>query len=388
MAREGSARAFEEITRRYQRRLRSYCTQFVGPAQAEDAVQQAFLSAYVALRGESRREIALRPWLYRIARNCAIDLLRSTPPDHEQLDLEYDGVPQPPRLVEQKEEMGRLVAALQRLPEGQRRALTLRELEGRSYEEISQTMGQTGPGVRQMIFRARTALRSGFAVLLPVGSLRSRILGSQPPVPDAYHVVAVTKVSSGGGLEAVGVLAAAALGLFTGMPAAPAPQPAASQPVSGLTQTAIGPRVQETGVAPSHLSISSGETGLRLFVAGRHVTASAPVAGAPRTYSVAGSAGRQQPPPAAPAQPGAGPGDPTADSGVAASGLPPAASEPSTPAGDETAQQSDGDGTGEQPAATGQAADASDDDAVGAQTSGPADPGAQCAASCDEAPIA
>ena len=214
--------------------------------------------------------------------NCAIDLLRSTPPDHEQLDLEYDGVPQPPRLVEQKEELGRLVAALQRLPEGQRRALTLRELEGRSYEEISQTMGQTGPGVRQMIFRARTALRSGFAVLLPAGSLRSRILGSQPPVPEAYHVVAVTKVSSGGGLEAVGVLAAAALGLFTGVPAAPGPQPAASQPVPGLTQAAINPPAERTGIAPSHPSFSSGATGLRLFVAGRHVTASAPVAVAPR----------------------------------------------------------------------------------------------------------
>ena len=80
-------------------------------------------------------------WLYKIARNCAIDLLRSRPPDHEQLDLEFDGVPQPPRLVEQKEEIGTLVSALRELPEGQRRALTLRELEGRSYSEISAELG-------------------------------------------------------------------------------------------------------------------------------------------------------------------------------------------------------------------------------------------------------
>ena len=116
------------------------------------------------------------------------------------------------------------------------------------------------------------------------------------------------------------------------------PQPAAGQPVPGLTQAAISSPAEGTGIAPSHPSIYSGAPGLRLFVAGRNVTASAPVAGAPRTYSVAGSAGRHQPPPTTSAQPGVGPADPAADSGVAVSGLPPAASEPSTPAGDETAE--------------------------------------------------
>ena len=155
LVRDGSAAAFEEISARYRRRLHVYCVRLVGPAHAEDVVQQALLRAYLSLRRGDLRHVALRAWLYRIARNCAIDLLRSRPPEHEQLDLEFDGVPQPPRLVEQKEEIGTLVSAMRELPEGQRRALTLSELEGRSYSEISAELGQTGPGVRQLIFRAR-----------------------------------------------------------------------------------------------------------------------------------------------------------------------------------------------------------------------------------------
>ena len=77
------------------------------PSRAEDAVQQTFLQAFLALRDGSDREIALRAWLYRIAHNCSIDLLRKGSPDYEQLDLEYDGVAQPPTLFEQREEIRR-----------------------------------------------------------------------------------------------------------------------------------------------------------------------------------------------------------------------------------------------------------------------------------------
>src|SRR5437660_13246 len=69
LTRAGSERAFAEIMRRYQRPLYVFCLQFLGAGRAEDAVQQAFLQAFVALRDGAHREIALRPWLYRIARN-------------------------------------------------------------------------------------------------------------------------------------------------------------------------------------------------------------------------------------------------------------------------------------------------------------------------------
>src|SRR4051812_23208488 len=67
LARSGSERAWAEITRRYGRRLRFYCTRFVGPSRAEDDVQQTFLQAFLSLRDGSHREIVLRAWLYRIA---------------------------------------------------------------------------------------------------------------------------------------------------------------------------------------------------------------------------------------------------------------------------------------------------------------------------------
>src|SRR3954451_19098383 len=223
LVRDGSPAAFEEISTRYRRRLHAYCVRLVGPAHAEDVVQQALLRAYLSLRRGDLRHVALRAWLYRIARNCAIDLLRSGPPDHEQLDLQFDGVPQPPRLVEQKEEIGTLVSAMRSLPEGQRRPLTLRELEGRSYDEISAELGQTGPRVRQLIFRARERLRAGAAAILPVGLFR-RVAGHQPPMIEAHHTAIVAKVSSGGTLEAVGAMTAAAITLLAGSAVAPSPR--------------------------------------------------------------------------------------------------------------------------------------------------------------------
>jgi RNA polymerase sigma factor (sigma-70 family) len=175
LARGGSDDAFAEIVRRYQRPLRGYCSRIVDPGRAEDAVQQAFLHALRALRGPDRRELALKAWLFAIARNCAIDLHTGrTTHTFEELDGGApDAAPSPPRLVEQREEISQLMTGLQRLPDGQRRALLLRELEGRSYEEIGVEIGRTPSGVRQTIFRARTALREAVAVFAPPLWLRA-----------------------------------------------------------------------------------------------------------------------------------------------------------------------------------------------------------------------
>jgi RNA polymerase sigma factor (sigma-70 family) len=217
LTRAGSERAFAEIMRRYQRPLQFYCMHLVGAPRAEDAVQQAFMQAFVSLRDGARREIALRPWLYRIARNCAIDMLRKQPFDHDELDPEFDGVPQTPGVFEQKEELARVVAAIQALPEGQRRALTLRELEGRSYGEISAELGHTDSGVRQLIFRARTALRNLGAMLMPFGSLRWRLAesSSSSAVADPHQVAVAATVSSTGGGSALQAAASAVAATVT-----------------------------------------------------------------------------------------------------------------------------------------------------------------------------
>lgn len=217
LARAGSERAYEEILRRYRHQLLSYCSQLLGPTRAEDAVQQAFMQAYVALRRGGQRRIALRPWLYRISHNCSIDILRKNGRDHDQLDPEYDGVPQPPNLVEQREELQRIVEQLRALPEGQRRALTLRELEGRSYKEIAARLGHTTAGVRQLIFRAREALRKGAAALFPLAALRLKVAQHAPALGDVQQAATATAAGdpTGAGITAVGA-ALVGLGLLAG----------------------------------------------------------------------------------------------------------------------------------------------------------------------------
>ena len=274
LTRAGSERAFAEIMRRYQRPLQFYCLHLVGAPRAEDAVQQAFMQAFVALRDGERREIALRPWLYRIARNCAIDLLRKQPFEHDELDPEFDGTAQPPGLVEQKEELARIVAAIQALPERQRRALTLRELEGKSYGEISAELGHTDSGVRQLIFRARTALRNLGAVFLPLGSIRWRLLGSPSAGADPHQIVVAATVSPGGStvVQATASVFVATLALVgagapaTGRhgdgPTVPAAVHAAAAPGAGLPTPVDGARGQRRRAPAGHRADAArGENG-------------------------------------------------------------------------------------------------------------------------------
>src|SRR5947207_2838476 len=91
LTRAGNERAFEAIVQRYRRPLLQYCSRILPPARAEDAVQQAFLSAYNAIAAGDR-ELKLKPWLYRIAHNSALNLLRQNGWNHEQLDEQFDGV--------------------------------------------------------------------------------------------------------------------------------------------------------------------------------------------------------------------------------------------------------------------------------------------------------
>jgi RNA polymerase sigma factor (sigma-70 family) len=275
LTRAGSERAFAEIMRRYQRPLYVYSLQLLGAGRAEDAVQQAFLQAFISLRDGAPREIALRPWLYRIARNCSIDLLRKPGSDHDQLDPEYDGMPQPPGVLEQKEELAKLVEAILALPEGQRRALTLRELEGRSYGEISAELGHTSSGVRQLIFRARTALRNLAGIAFPFGSLRWQLLGQGGPAPAEPHqlatVAGVSAPAGGGALQAVGSILAATVTLAAGGGAGAqahraAERPAAIQAPASSNFAAAAPALL-LGVRPKHRAtgkrgeVSGGDAG-------------------------------------------------------------------------------------------------------------------------------
>jgi RNA polymerase sigma factor (sigma-70 family) len=166
LVRAGNDRAFEAIVLRYHKPLLRHCRRMLPAGRAEDAVQTVFLRALEAIRAD-RRELHLRAWLHRIARNTAIDALRRVDSHWEELDDTIDGVEPAHAAAERRARFRSVVAGVGALPERQRRALVLRELEGRSYEEIAATLGVSGAGVRQLLNRARNAMRVGAGALLP-----------------------------------------------------------------------------------------------------------------------------------------------------------------------------------------------------------------------------
>src|SRR5438270_12331121 len=142
LTRAGNGRAFEAIVTRYRRPLLRHCARLLPPGRAEDAVQQAFLNAYRAIvAGEN--ELRLRPWLYRIAHNASLNLLRQNGWGYEQLSEEIDGVETPPEALARNERLRAVLAAVRELPERQREAIVLRAVEGRSYDEIAAELGVT-----------------------------------------------------------------------------------------------------------------------------------------------------------------------------------------------------------------------------------------------------
>jgi RNA polymerase sigma factor (sigma-70 family) len=171
LVRAGYESAFEEIFRRYGAALRSYAASIVTAQRADDVTQEAFTKAYLALR-DTDKEIQLRPWLYRIVRNTALTDIRDEPKPALELDEARAAGMSPEELAEQREEIGRLMAGLSELPEPQRAAIVMWELEGLSHEQIATSLGLSGGAVRQSIYRARRALREGLGLLVPMPVLR------------------------------------------------------------------------------------------------------------------------------------------------------------------------------------------------------------------------
>jgi RNA polymerase sigma factor (sigma-70 family) len=155
----GDERAFAAIFDRYHQRLYRYCAAIVGdPQDAQDALQNTMVKVLRALPGEERR-IELKPWLYRIAHNESIDLLRRRRETRE-LDAE---LPAPGQGLAgeaaSRERLRLLIADLDELPERQRGALVMRELAGLQFAEIGTAFGTSAAVARQTLYEARLALR-------------------------------------------------------------------------------------------------------------------------------------------------------------------------------------------------------------------------------------
>jgi RNA polymerase sigma factor (sigma-70 family) len=208
LVREGYESAFEEIVRRYGRPLGRYAASIVG-GRSEDVTQDAFSKALQALR-RSDTEIELRPWLFRIVRNTALNELRDSPPSPEVLAEAIAGGSNPAEELERREELADLMRRLQALPEPQRAAIVMRELEGLGHEEIAAALGLTGGGARQAIYRARRALRDGIGMLVPLPLLQSLLAGAGPGVAETAGAAGMGAAGLGGAAGAGVVLKATA----------------------------------------------------------------------------------------------------------------------------------------------------------------------------------
>src|SRR4051812_41293220 len=158
--RAGHDEAFGTIHDRYRQRLFAYARQMLGGARsdAEDVMQDVFLRAYHALRAD-RRPVALRAWLYRVAHNRCIDQLRRPTPAPEDIyDLNRGVSTDLLAEAERREDLRRLIADVRALPDQQRSALLMREMEGLSYNELAAALGVTVPAIKSLLVRARVAL--------------------------------------------------------------------------------------------------------------------------------------------------------------------------------------------------------------------------------------
>jgi len=160
MTRRGNQAAFEMLVQRYQPRLLAFCRHMLGSKEdAEDVLQEVFAAAYNALLADERA-INTRPWLYRIARNRSLNHLRKPRPSgQDSMDIfERDNGVTTADTVHKREEFRQIVSDVGELPETQRTALLLREIDALSYEQIAETMDTTIPSVKSLLVRARVSL--------------------------------------------------------------------------------------------------------------------------------------------------------------------------------------------------------------------------------------
>jgi RNA polymerase sigma factor (sigma-70 family) len=158
LVRAGDEPAFEALYDRHHRGILGFCRHMLGSVEeAEDAVQHTFLAAYRSLAADDGRQIHLRPWLYAIARNRCLSVLRARrerpmpeafEPSTEHLD----------DAVDRREDLRAMLRDLSALPDDQRAALVLAEMGDVSHDEIAAVLGVRRDKVKALVFQARSSL--------------------------------------------------------------------------------------------------------------------------------------------------------------------------------------------------------------------------------------
>jgi RNA polymerase sigma factor (sigma-70 family) len=162
--RGGDEAAFQQIHDRYRPALLRFATRILRDGgTAEDVVQEALWRAHRALRRDNR-PTNLRPWLYRLVRNCCLDELGRVRTDCVDLHaIDGDALPagprdEPPAAYERRVELRQLLDDLSTLPARQRHALVRRELDGLTHRQLASELDTTPSAARVVVYRARVAL--------------------------------------------------------------------------------------------------------------------------------------------------------------------------------------------------------------------------------------
>lgn len=179
--REGDERSFAALVWPHRIALVKFAAGKLGCHShlAEDAVQEAMLNAYRAIRDGKRPE-NMRAWLFTIVHNCAINIHRGRQPSAQLVDLEPQALLDTSTIVEQREWMNWLMDAITELPDRQRNVLVGHALEGYSYNDLARRYEMTVPAVKTLIHRARQNLRYApglRALASPVVAIAAHLAG-------------------------------------------------------------------------------------------------------------------------------------------------------------------------------------------------------------------
>jgi RNA polymerase sigma factor (sigma-70 family) len=192
LVRRGNHSAFEALVKRYQARLLAFCRHMLGSKEdAEDVLQEVFAAAFNAILADERA-INVRPWLYRIARNRSLNHLRRVQAiGVDSMDIHFSeaGLTTAEK-VHKREDFRLLLSDVGQLPETQRTALLLREIDALSYDQIAEAMETTIPSVKSLLVRARVSLAEAAEarqlsceeVRLELGEVAEGLKRISPPV--------------------------------------------------------------------------------------------------------------------------------------------------------------------------------------------------------------
>ena len=285
----GHERAFETLVKRYRNPLLRYCRRMrLSDSCAEEVVQHALLEAWLALAGGTEVR-DLRPWLYRIVHNRALNAMRGSMQEHLTGDEPIATATATPAVV--SSDLDRRMAVrdalteMAALPRMQREAIFLTAMDGQTHEEVASALGVSHGAVRGLLYRARTTLRAAAAAITPQPLLAWMSSGAGGAGPTAERAAELSSCAGAAGVTGVllkGAAVAVTAGVVLTGAVVPLHGPVAHHAASALSAAgsagrsgaggSLGPLTSSQGVSSSPragVQIPAGVAGSRADGAGR-----------------------------------------------------------------------------------------------------------------------